>query len=160
NIKYNPIEPDRIYLYKNGKPVADDEGNFLFLTEKQVLHSAMVDHTEGEMATIKEANELRKIHKKATINRFNSIIEETKKLDIYTPVIAENIYNKDTLNRAKALRWENEAQQKEWFVETQTTAGEQPKTKVIPSKWEVEESEEEETELVVINEPKRISRWE
>ncbi len=108
NVKYDPTNIDRVYLYQNGKPVADENGKFVCLKNKEVYHSAIADHKEGEMAAIHSANNLRKEHKKQVIQRHKDTIELTKQDATYTPVTLGNMYPKELMNAVKSLTMEAE----------------------------------------------------
>jgi len=106
NVKYDPDKMEKVYLYKDGKPVESEKGELMYLTPKVALHSAIVDHTEGEMARIREANTLRKDHKKAILKKHSNTIELTKQDGTYTPVTLGNMYPKELMNAAKTLTLE------------------------------------------------------
>jgi transposase InsO family protein len=138
-VKYDPDTIDTIYLFdEQGRPL-NHNGNMAKLTNKTVLHSAMVDHAPGEMGKVQELNKLRKLHRMSIEADYADVIDRTKEEGSYLEVNAEAVYGKEAINRAKMLRWEAQLPPvNEQLPETTTTDETTDKTTYKPSKrWEL-----------------------
>lgn len=107
SVKYNPNVMDRVYLYQNGKMVANSNGEALVLYTKDTFHSAKVDHVQGEMSRILERNAQKKTFKTTVSDNLDAILKRTESKGIAQKVSLEALYgHKEELTGEKQLAWE------------------------------------------------------
>jgi hypothetical protein len=100
NIKYDPQEVNKIYLYKDAEPFRF-QGQHLAALPHEELSMALIDRQEGEGATLYRHLEKKKEQRRITQGRFDQAVATTKKNGIYTPAITANAYDKEVMNAAK-----------------------------------------------------------
>lgn len=81
-LKIEPLNYDHAYLFKDGKPVLDQEGKWIKAINRELFHSAMADHTEGEAKRLAEHEQIKKDQKALTVSRFELHALRAKKLGL------------------------------------------------------------------------------
>lgn len=69
-LRIEPLNYDHAYLYQDGKPVMDAQGNRVKAVNKDMFHSALADHQEGEAKRLNEHEEIKKDQAKLAVSRF------------------------------------------------------------------------------------------
>ena len=72
SLRIEPLNYDHAYLFVDDKPVTDEEGNWIKAINKEMFHSAVADHTEGEMKKVMEHQDKKKDQKLLTKSRFET----------------------------------------------------------------------------------------
>ncbi|WP_238354554.1 transposase family protein [Fulvivirga marina] len=101
NIKYDPRNIEKVYLYRDGRPYLFNDSH-VFASTKQEFSMALADRTEGETKLLNDHLNSKKKQKLITTNRYNRLVEITKENGTYTEAITANAYDKSILNAAKA----------------------------------------------------------
>jgi hypothetical protein len=70
-LRVEPLNYDHAFLFRDGRPVTDREGRWIKAINKETFHSALADHTEGEMKKIMEHEAIKKTQKALGISRMD-----------------------------------------------------------------------------------------
>jgi hypothetical protein len=107
-LKIEPNSSDHAYLYQNGRPVCDDQGNRIKAERKEVIHAATADRVEGEGKRLAAKQQAKKAQKQLVKSRLEDIKQEVKAIGITeSDIINPRLFGmKDHIDRVKIARAE------------------------------------------------------
>jgi len=70
SLRIEPLNYDHAYIYSEGKPVVDQGGNRVKAINKEMFHSALADHQEGEAIKLDQHEAIKKQQTQISAGRF------------------------------------------------------------------------------------------
>jgi hypothetical protein len=90
-VKFDPLNIDCLFLFKDGKSVVDSDGQPVLAENKLTVPMAMVDRKPGDADKLAQLNRLREDQEALVNNELAEAIEATKADGSFTAVTAERI---------------------------------------------------------------------